>query len=63
MNTKSFPHIVAGVIAALGLGAAVGAYANHPKTVVGVYSQSDASFSETITLYSDGKYQQAETQE
>jgi hypothetical protein len=38
------------------------AQAAAPKVIVAVFSQSDAQFSETITLYADGSYQQAETE-
>ncbi len=33
-----------------------------PKTIAAVFSEDDAQFAETITLYADGKYQQAETE-
>ncbi len=38
------------------------AQAAPPKPIAGVFSQSDPQFSETITLYADGSYQQAETE-
>lgn len=63
MNTKNVTNNVFGVMMVFSLSAAVCAYAGHPKSVVTVYSQRDAGFSETITLYADGKYQQSETRE
>lgn len=62
MNTKAFTNIITGVLVIASVNAATGAHASHPRNVVAVYSQADTSFSETITLYSDGKYQQSETQ-
>jgi len=58
MNTHTV--LAAGALAASVLGAAPSASAGRPKVVVAVYTQSDADFSETITLYGDGKYRQEE---
>ncbi len=50
-----------GTLMSLSLGTVIAAQAGPPKTIVAVFSEEDAQFAETITLYSDGKYQQAET--
>ena len=43
-------------------GLSIAAQADAPKAVVAVFSQKDPAFSETITLYADGSYQQSELQ-
>ena len=53
---------VAAAATLLGLSAVLSAQADPPKTVVAVFSQEDPQFAETITLYADGQYQQAETE-
>ena len=58
---KNTVTLAAGALAIFSAGTA-SAQAAPPRTIVAVLSQEDAGFSETITLYSDGKYQQAETQ-
>jgi hypothetical protein len=52
----------AAAAALLGLNTVFSAHAGPPKPIVAVFSEDDPQFSETITLYSDGKYQQAETE-
>ena len=54
--------LAAGALAASVLGAAPSASAGRPKVVVAIFTQSDFDFSETITLYGDGKYRQEEKQ-
>jgi len=58
MKNLTLPAV--GALALALLGAAPSASAGRPKVVVGVYTQSDAWFSETVTLYGDGKYRQEE---
>ena len=48
--------------ALLGLGGASSVHADPPKTIIAVFSEDDPQFAETFTLYADGKYQQAETE-
>ncbi len=62
MNSRRHISGIAATAALLCLGAAIPAHAGPPKTTVAVFSEEDAQFAETITLYSDGKYQQAETE-
>ncbi len=57
-----FLKLAAGTLVFLSLGAALSAQAGTPKTIVAVFSEDDPQFAETITLYADGKYQQAETE-
>lgn len=57
-----FLTLTAGTLAVFSFGAALSAQASPPKTIIAVFSEEDAQFAETITLYSDGKYQQAETE-
>lgn len=57
-----FLKLAAGTLAVLSLGAVLSAQADPPKTIVAVFSEEDAQFAETITLYADGMYQQAETE-
>ncbi len=38
------------------------AQAAPPRSIVAVFSEEDAQFAETITLYADGSYQQVETE-
>ncbi len=61
-STKRFTRLAAGLLALSGLAAAPGVRAGRPPAVVAVFSQADFSFSETVTLYADGKYRQSETQ-
>ncbi len=56
-----FRKLAAVALALFSFGTAVSAQAGPVKTIVGVFSEEDPQFAETITLYSDGKYQQAET--
>lgn len=44
------------------LGMVLSAQAGPPRSIAAVFSEDDPQFSETITLYADGKYQQAETE-
>ena len=43
-------------------GLTTAAQADAPKAVIAIFSQKDPAFSETVTLYADGSYQQAELQ-
>ena len=57
-----FLKLAASLIGVFCFSAALTAQASPPKIVVAVFSEEDTQFAETITLYSDGKYQQAETE-
>ena len=57
---KRLTPFAASLLTVSGLSATASAYAGRPKTVVAVYTQADSGFSETVTLYADGKYQQEE---
>ena len=59
---KHFTSIAAVVFAAFGLNAALSANTKQLKNITAVFFQKDPAFSETVTLYADGKYQQSETQ-
>lgn len=52
----------AALAAFLVLGAGVSAQAGPPKDKFAVFTQKDPGFTETITLYADGRYEQKETQ-
>ena len=60
--SKHLLNIFAGSFAGFILGVALPTQAHQNKTPVAVYHQVETNFSETITLYSNGKYQQSETQ-
>lgn len=63
MQTRThFLKLAAGALAVSSFGAALAAQASPPKITVALFSEEDTQFAETITLYSDGKYQQAETE-
>lgn len=50
------------LIALLGISACLPTLAGPPKDKFAVFTQKDPGFTETITLYTDGKYEQKETQ-
>lgn len=58
MNTRRFTPLVTLLI----LGASVPSQAGAPKDPFVVFTQKDPVFTETITLYTDGRYKQEETQ-
>lgn len=60
-KTKLLTNTITGVLIAYAFSATPCAYADKPRSAVALFTQKDYAFSETITLYSDGKYQQAET--
>ena len=60
MNTRHFTRLIA--LSLLAVGACVPALAGPPKDKFAVFTQKDPGFTETITLYTDGRYKQEETQ-
>jgi len=57
-----FRKLAAVALALFSFGTVIAAQAGPAKTIVAVFSEEDTQFAETITLYSDGRYQQAETE-
>lgn len=55
-------HISLIALSILGIGACLPAAAGPPKDKLAVFTQTDPGFTETITLYTDGRYKQEETQ-
>ena len=61
MNRRNFAQLIA--LLALGISTCLAAQAGPPKTPLAAFTQKDPGFTETITLFADGKYQQEEIQE
>lgn len=60
MHTHHFISLI--VLPILGINASLPASADPPKDKLAVFTQKDPGFIETVTLYTDGRYQQEETQ-
>ena len=60
MNIRHSLRLIA--LTVLGLSACLPAPAGPPKDKFAVFTQKDPVFTETITLYTDGRYKQEETQ-
>ena len=60
MNTRHCTCLIA--LSLLAVGACLSAQAGPPKNKFAVFTQKDPGFAETITLYTDGRYKQEETQ-
>ena len=59
MNPRRFAKLAAILV----LGACLPTHAAPPKEAFAVFTQKDPGFTETITLYTDGRYEQVETQD
>ena len=60
MKTRRSPSLI--VLPILGISACLPALAGPPKDKFAVFTQKDPGFTETITLFTDGRYKQEETQ-